>query len=52
MVTATACPITVWPTDPRYADHRTIATPCGRPANDPGLCDKHHADRVRLGGGK
>lgn len=53
MVTATTCRITVWLTFIRDADApETDPFTCGLPANDQGLCDKHEADRVRLGGGK
>lgn len=52
MVTATTCRITVWLTFIRDGSPYESPRPRGLPANDRGLCDKHEADRVRLGGGK
>ncbi len=46
------CPVTIWPPHSTEPRKRHYARPCGLPANDRGLCDKHEADRVRLGGGK
>lgn len=47
------CPVTVWDSiapSPRPKAPTMHARPCGQPVVDGGLCAKHAADKVRLGG--
>jgi hypothetical protein len=44
------CPITVWRAKTMRGQQHGLSSPCGEPVERFGLCAKHAADKVRLGG--
>lgn len=43
------CPVTMWHLAPRYLGRGKLPI-CGASTVAHGLCEKHYADRIRLGG--
>lgn len=49
-MTGPTCPVTVWDRHATGFHFGVSVRPCGNPAISHGLCARHEADRVRLGG--